>query len=190
MGTPDLRREASELLTGALRKVAITQYHARELGRVLDEAHPYEIALQAHFEGLIYAGVSAEEKLAIALSLLTDAGSGKDTKLLARRLLERPDLQDLGGQIRAWLGHRELDKMLAGEARTLRNAATHSFYDKRGGPQGEWHYEVEVRRGHFVDGLLFEFSEAYARHVERLEPIIAAVGERWELPVEPAPVEA
>jgi hypothetical protein len=186
----DMSREASELLTGALRKVAITQYHARELSRVLEDASPYEIALQAHFEGLIYAGVSAEEKLAIALSLLTDTGSDKDTKLLARRLLDRPELQDLGVKIRDWLGHREVDKTLSDEARTLRNDATHRFYDKRGGPQGEWHYEVEVRRGHFVDGLLVEFSEAYARHVERLEPLIATLSERWELPVEIAPVEA
>ena len=190
MGARDRSREASELLTGALRKVAITLYHARELAQVLDHTNPYEIALQAHFEGLLYAGVSAEEKLAIALDVLVDTGTDKDTKRLARQLLEREETAELGAQIRDWLAHREVDKTLADEARTLRNAATHRFYDKRGGERGEWHYAVEDRPGHFVDGLLLEFSEAYASHVGRLEPIIATVGERWELQLEPAPVEA
>ena len=182
--------EARELLSGALRKVAIAEYHARELARVLDEANPYEIALQAHFEGLVYAGISAEEKLAIALGGLTAAGTDKDTKRLARRLLEREETAELGARIRDWLAYRDSDKTLADEARTLRNAATHRFYDKRGGERGEWHYEVEDRPGHFVDGLVLELSEAYARHVARLEPIIAAVGERWELHPEARPVEA
>lgn len=190
MGARDTSREASELLTGALRKVAITQYHARELAQVLESANPYEIALQAHFEGLVFAGVSAEEKLAIALGVLAGTGTDKDTKLLARRLLEREELAELGAQLRDWVGHREDDKTLADEARTLRNAATHRFYDKRGGPRGEWHYEVEDRPGHFVGGLVLEFSAAYGLHVEQLEPMIATVGERWELQLVPAPVEA
>ena len=82
MGARDTSREASELLTRALRKVAITQYHAREFARVLDDANPYEVALQAHFEGL--EGTSAEEKLAIALDVLPSTGTDKDTKRLAR----------------------------------------------------------------------------------------------------------
>jgi hypothetical protein len=103
----DANREASELLTGALRKVAITQYHARELVRVLDEVSPYEIALQAHFEGLVFAGISAEEKLAIALAMLAGTGTDKDTKLLFRRLLDRVETSELGAEIRSWVGHRE-----------------------------------------------------------------------------------
>jgi hypothetical protein len=135
----DTSREASELLSGALRKAAITAYHARELARVLEDAKPYEIALQAHFEGLVYAGISAEEKLAIALDVLAGTGTDKDTKLLARRLLEREETAELGAQIREWLAYRDGGKTLADEARTLRNAATHRFYDKRGGERGEWH---------------------------------------------------
>lgn len=48
MGARDTSRETIEFLTGVLRRVAITQYHARELTRVLHDANPYEIALQAH----------------------------------------------------------------------------------------------------------------------------------------------
>jgi hypothetical protein len=182
-------RYAGELLTGALRKIAITAYHARELARVLEEGNVYEIALQAHFEGLLYAGVSAEEKLASALSGLVETESGADTKLLMRRLLSQNDMAELGEMLREWLRHREMDKTLADEARTLRNLATHRFYDKRGGERGEWHYAAEDR-GQYLDGLVLDFSEVYARHVERLEPIIAAVAERWQLDVEPVPVEA
>ncbi len=187
MTARDRAREASELLTASLRKVAIAQYHAGGLARALDAPNPYEIALQAHFEGLLYAGVSAEEKLAIALGGLAGTGTDKDTKLLARRLLEHEAMAELGAEIRDWLSHRQGGKTLSDEARALRNAATHRFYDKRGGERGEWHYEVEDRPGHFVDGLVLEFSEAYARHVERLEPLIVTIGERWELQVEAAP---
>jgi hypothetical protein len=38
--------------------------------------------------------------------------------------------------------------------------------------------------------MVLEFAETYARHVDRLEPIVATVAERWKLDVEPAPVEA
>ena len=107
MGARDTSREASELLTGARRKVAITQYHTRELERVLDDANPDEIALQAHFEGLVYAGISAKEKLTVALSLVADTRTGKDTKALARRLLEREETSELGAELRDWVGHRE-----------------------------------------------------------------------------------
>jgi hypothetical protein len=189
MAARDTNRHASELLTGALRKIAIAVYHARELARVLDEANVYEIALQAHFEGLLYAGVSAEEKLASALSTLAGTDSGPDSKLLTRRLLSQTETAELGGQLRDWLGHREMGKTLADEARTLRNLATHRFYDKRGGERGEWHYSAEDR-GQYLAGLVLEFSEAHARHVERLEPIVAAVADRWQLELEPVPVEA
>ncbi|MDQ3401306.1 MAG: hypothetical protein M3470_09910 [Chloroflexota bacterium] len=164
-------------------------YHARELARVLEEGRVDEIALQAHFEGLLYAGVSAEEKLASAQSRLVGTDSGPDTKLLMRRLLSQTETAELGGLLREWLGHREMGKTLADEARTLRNLATHRFYDKRGGERGEWHYSAEDR-GQYLDGLVLEFSEAYARHVECLEPIVAAVAERWELELEPVPIEA
>jgi hypothetical protein len=55
MAARDANRHASELLTGALRKIAVALYHAPELARVLEESNVYEIALQAHFEGLLYA---------------------------------------------------------------------------------------------------------------------------------------
>jgi len=67
---------------------------------------------------------------------------------------------------------------------------TSGYYDKRGGQRGEWHYEIEDRPGYFVDGLVLEFSEAYARHAGRLEPIIATIGGRWELQLDLAKIEA
>jgi hypothetical protein len=69
------------------------------------------------------------------------------------------------------------------------SASIAGLTDKRGGERGEWHYAAEDR-GQYLDGLVLDFSEAYARRVERLEPIAAAVAERWELELEPAPVKA
>lgn len=190
MAASEARIEGTEFLNGALRKVAIAQYHARELARVLEEANPYEIALQAHFEGVLYAGISAEEKLTQALGKLAGVDCGDDTKQLVRALRRQTEIEQLGGRISRWLTAREDDKTLAEEARTLRNAATHHFYDKRGGPHSEWHYQVETRPGQFRHGLVLEFAEAYARHVDELRAIAETVAERWELRLEPAPVEA
>jgi hypothetical protein len=72
----------------------------------------------------------------------------------------------------------------------LRNAATHRFYDKRGGSRGEWHYEVEARPGRFCSGLVLEFAETYAGHVDELREVTETVAERWELRLAQAPVEA
>jgi hypothetical protein len=70
-----------------------------------------------------------------------------------------------------------------------RRPVGHRENDKRGGERSEWHYPAEDR-GQYLDELVLEFSEAYARRVERLEPIVAAVAERWKLELEAVPVEA
>jgi hypothetical protein len=165
-------------------------YHARELARVLDEANPYETALQAHFEGVLYGGVSAEEKLTQAVAMLIGSDCGGDTNRLVVALRRREETDELGRRLGRWLLGREDGKTLAEEARALRNAATHRFYDKRGGPRGEWHYEVKTGRSQFRDGLVLEFASAYARHLDELRAIAETVAERWELRLEPAPVEA
>ena len=175
---------------GALRKVAMIAYHARELARVLGEREPHEIALQAHFEGVLFAGISAEEKLVLALRSLVGGDVVADTSRLVRDLLDRQETKELGQRLARWLQSREEEKTLAEEARALRNAATHHFYDKRGGPRGEWHYEVEFPPGRFRSGLVLEFAEAYASHVGELCEIAETVAERWELQPQPAPVEA
>ena len=70
-----------------------------------------------------------------------------------------------------------------------RRPVGHRENDKRGGERGEWHYSAEDC-GQYLDGLVLEFSEANVRRVERLEPIVAAVAERWKLEPAPVPVEA
>ena len=133
MAARDTTCEATDLLEGALRKVAMIAYYARELARVLDEHEPHKIALQAHFEGVLFAGISAKEKLVLALRSLVGGDVVADTSRLVRDLLGRQETEELGQRLARWLQSREEEKTLAEEARALRNAATHHFYDKRGG---------------------------------------------------------
>ena len=189
MPSPEITREATELLDGALRKVAMTVFHARELARVLAQEGPYEISMQAHFEGVLYSGIAAEAKLAHALALLGGSDANANTSRLVRHLRQDEETEELGQRIGAWLTTSENGTTLASEARTLRNAATHSFYDKRGGEQGEWHYEVRTSQG-IRGGLVLELTDAYARHLDELRLVIETVAERWELRLMPIPAEA
>src|SRR5205807_1003396 len=116
-------------------------------------------------------GIAAEERLTQALCMLTDNDCGADTNRLVVALRRREVTAELGRRLGRWLVGREGGKTLAEEARALRNAATHRFYDKRGRPRGEWHYEVDTGRGQFRDGLVLEFASAYARHLDELRAI-------------------
>jgi hypothetical protein len=57
----------------------------------------------------LYAGISAEEKLALALGKLVDSTAGADTSRVVRDLRARPETEALGQQIARWLQARGRD---------------------------------------------------------------------------------
>jgi hypothetical protein len=143
--------------------VAITQYHERRLTRVLGDANPHEIALRANFEG-VYADISAEEKLAIALEALAGTGTDKDTKLLFRRLLDPSETAEFGARIRDWSGHHEGGKKARGRdvhapqhrdepvlRQARRRRARRVALRGQGPPR------------HFVDGFVLDFLRGLCR---------------------------
>ena len=180
-----LAGEASRFLTGCYRKVAIGVYHARVLELEFSRPPVSEIAVQAHFEGLMYAGVSAEEKLVRGLELLIGADNAHTFRIV--RLLRRNEQTvELGRRLGRWAEFRVDDVALAEEARAIRNVATHEFYDRRGGEHGEWFY---VARRHRVvhSGPVRGFAAAYAAHLEELRLIAQAAASFFGLEPDLAP---
>ena len=181
------RLEATRFLIGAIRKVAMARFHSREIGVLLDRPDPGEIALQAHFEGLVYAGVSAEEKLMRSLELLTGGETGARTNRVISRLRGHSETERLGQWLARWAAYRFDDVNLVGEARAIRNVATHEFYDRRVGTDGdEWYFQV--RRGRVVySGSVRRFAAAYAAHVDELGQIAREVAAQFGLAPPSAP---
>ena len=149
----------------------MARFHSREIGVLLNGQDAGEIALQAHFEGLVYAGVSAEEKLMRSLELLTASETGARTNRVISRLRGHSETERLGQRLARWAAYRFDNVNLVGEARAIRNVATHEFYDRRVGTEGdEWYFQV--RRGRVVySGSVGRFAAAYAAHVDELGQI-------------------
>ena len=181
------RQEATRFLIGAIRKVAMARFHSREIGVLLNGQDAGEIALQAHFEGLVYAGVSAEEKLMRSLELLTASETGARTNRVISRLRGHSETERLGQRLARWAAYRFDDVNLVGEARAIRNVATHEFYDRRVGTEGdEWYFQV--RRGRVVySGSVGRFAAAYAAHVDELGQIAGTVAAQFGLAPPSAP---
>jgi hypothetical protein len=128
-------------LAACHRRVEIAEWHHSELSKIIDDAQANEIALQAHFEGALTAGIAAYELFAKAV---TEALTGSpDTRsnhvVLALRGAAR---DDLGRKLEAWKDRRFEDVRLLTEAQDVRNGVEHDFYEKHGARPFEWHYEV------------------------------------------------
>lgn len=191
MGEQEAMSAAREHLIAASRKVAITRYHVDRLQEALVEWPADLDALQAHFEGVFYAGVAATEKIVAALYLLFDGLTGQepDTDIgrVIRRLKDDAERYELGRALERWRYGRIGDKTFFEEARDIRNAATHEFSEKRHAPPGQWFYSVrnrDDRAGQWRSGRIDEFPAAYADHIAWLEPLIREIAEAWRIELE------
>jgi hypothetical protein len=177
--------EAAEYLEAARCKVAIAGFHHEKLEQTLRAYPPDKTALQAHFEGLFYAGVAAFEKLIPGLAVLIGfAESARPAEVIAQ-LKTVAESHAIGRELELWTYARSHHAtVIWDEANDIRNAATHRFYDKQQGPPGHFAYSVaqayRIRRRR--DGMLAEFSQEWIAHVRELLPIIEGACELWSLP--------
>lgn len=177
--------EAAEYLEAARCKVAIASFHHENLEQALREYPPDKTALQAHFEGLFYAGVAAFEKLIPGLAVIIGfAGTARPAEVIAQ-LKSVAESHVIGRELELWTyAQSDHATVIWDEANDIRNAATHRFYDKQQGPPGHFAYSVarayRIRRRR--DGMLAEFSQEWISHVRKLLPIIDATCELWTLP--------
>jgi hypothetical protein len=143
--------EAAEYLEAARCKVAIAGFHHEKLEQTLRAYPPDKTALQAHFEGLFYAGVAAFEKLIPGLAVLIGfAESARPAEVIAQ-LKTVAESQAIGRELELWTYARSHHAtVIWDEANDIRNAATHRFYDKQQGPPGHFAYSVARRTGSVV----------------------------------------
>lgn len=167
MTQPD---KSQEYLHAAGRKIKIAIYHQEALRDLLERwtprAGPLPIAMQAHFEGVLYAFIAAADQLAEGIEF--SLGRGGDRPNLDRVLQGLPD----GGpwrQLREWD-----DAAIVKDVRAIRRRATHHHYQKvlRG-----FQVEVELPPTPVYDGLrtLGEYTAAAVAHLRQLEAILEAV---------------
>jgi hypothetical protein len=182
----EARSLAREYLFAAARKVAITRYHRDCLMSILQTWPTDEIALQAHFEGVFYAGSAASEKIASAIAILIGIEPG-DTRRVVRQLKEVDATSALAGELERWRYARADGKVIVDEGEDLRNAATHEFQEKRHAAPGDWFYSVRDSKGDgaWRSGRVDEFPSTYADHIDALEAIIERVADQWDALLDP-----
>ncbi|MDA8358845.1 MAG: hypothetical protein M0Z95_21690 [Actinomycetota bacterium] len=157
-------REWWDYLDAASRKVKIARYHAEKLDALLQSgAAATTVAVQAHFEGVLYALVAAWDKTEEGINLQFSLGLAQDD--LHDALKEMPK-----SRLRSSL-FKLYQSAIAADVRSIRRLAVHHSYKKTPrGPQ----LEVELPTGKAYGGsrTLIVYANAAVSHLESLEPLL------------------
>lgn len=169
----------NEYLVAASNKLDVTRYHIDRLRRITPDDESARIPIQAHIEGILYAGAAAADQIAEALNLLLHL---EISNVTPERLFE-----SVGGAqcdvtgLRRCVEHFEAwaRRRLVRNARELRRRATHHYYDKtHSGERGWFLEEVEIRgaaepyRGRRD---VHSYCEAFARELDALQAMIDCI---------------
>lgn len=152
------RRDLESYLTAAERKVEIAEHELANLRLRLTGDLPSEapVALQADFEGVLHAFSAAVDQVAEGLGL----GNRHRAKAL-------PDVSDCVWKARDWLTDE-----VVGQVATVRNRATHGYYDKRARGGGIWDIWTYQARGERSHGDVESFAGRAVMHLGELRPIL------------------
>mgnify|MGYP002335898875 CR=1 FL=1 len=164
-----------EYLRAVERKIDIARYHASCLEKLLqgEAAMGSEPAIdvQAHFEGVLFAAVAAEDQLAEAINigLALDLGHASLAKVLAAA-----NRWEMTGELDRWR-----QRSVAADYREVRRLMTHHWSRKTvKGPVIE---VQEVMRGeHRGNRELGAYSRAVVEHFERLRAILPRVTDSFQ----------
>ncbi len=152
----------ADYLTAIDRKLQIGLYHREQLVPLLDlpadpEASMPPVAIQAHFEGVLRAPVAMLDQLVAGVADVTpkmpQPHHANTTDVCARL---RGSDSESALKLAGLLGSYQRDPLLC-DARSLRNRATHSFYEKYIDNHG---WQVEEPR-YLADGCSPWVGERY-----------------------------
>lgn len=165
-----------ELLDSAQHKLRLARYHGATLLAVLAQHPPDDvendlrIAMEAHLEGLAYAGTAAAEK---TIRSLDPAAIGErvpihvmiQTAVAGNR---SPDVAAFARSFEGWWVGRGQRNRFAQAARDLRNDAAHATYTKTSnGPQ--WAMRIRGGRGAIS---LDDFAQGYLNELDSLQRLV------------------
>jgi hypothetical protein len=164
----------AEYLSAAGRKIRVARYH-RDVLETLLGATPYPvsppIAIQAHFEGVLYAFVATTDQLAEAIEL--GLGGGGNRRTLDQVLTRLPRVSPWE-ELRAWSA-----SPIVRDVRGIRKKATHHHYRKT--PRGiQLEVEALAASGYEGPRTLREYTSAAVKHLGELQAILEAVEERLD----------
>jgi len=156
-------------LEAARRKGEIARYHLEKLHCYLDpDASQYHlsVAVQAHFEGVVFSVMAAVDQTAQAINSALHLGA-RESDLFEKAFGE---LAPTIAGLEAWRG-----KLLGRDLRRLRTKAIHYSYEKSQDQQGLRWVVQEVGVRYQGSRELRDYCEAAVHHVEELIGLIPAV---------------
>lgn len=144
--------------------VAVLEQHPPD-----DSEDALRIALEAHLEGLAYAGTAAAEKTIRSVDP-DHLRSDTSVENMIRTLRARKDSPEasFAGAFEKWWSGRNRGTRWAQTARDLRNDASHSFYEKGPGT-GDWLMVIRDRNPIFLNVFTIE----YLQELEELAALVA-----------------
>ena len=164
-----------EYLRAVDRKIEVAHYHLSSLeallnGRSATGSEP-SIEVQAHFEGLLFAAVAAEDQLAETINIGLKLELGHPS---LQKVLEAARGWDLAGNLNRWRQER-----IAADYREVRRLMTHHWSRKTArGPIIE---VQEVARGEYPgDRELSSYARAVVAQLDRLGEILPRVASSLE----------
>lgn len=164
-----------EYLRAVERKIEVAQYHLTSLeaflrGKSATGSEP-SVEVQAHFEGVLFAAVAAEDQLAetINIGLKLDLGHPS-----LQKVLEAARAWDLAADLNRWRQER-----IAADYREVRRLMTHHWSRKT--VQGPLIEVQEVARGEYRgDRELSSYARAVVAHLNRLGEILPRIASRLD----------
>ena len=159
-----------EYLRAVQRKIEVAQYHLSSLetclsGKSATGSEP-SVEAQAHFEGVLFAAVAAEDQLAETINIGLKLELGHPS---LQKVLEAARAWDLAGDLNRWRQER-----IAADYREVRRLMTHHWSRKT--VQGPIIEVQEVARGEYRgDRELSAYARAVVTQLGRLEEILPRV---------------
>lgn len=161
-----------EYIRAAERKIAIAKYHLDRLAQQPAQVPEPSIAEQAHFEGVIFAFVSATEQAAGAIHVAC-GGTGRAQPLHV--LLPRIPASETLARLKTWV-----EDPVARDVREVRNRAAHRYYKKIGVGEAARVQEPLEGNGYGGPRELVPYCFAVINHLECLKPLLADLGGEFD----------
>lgn len=158
-----------DYLEAMTRKLDLAQYHCDRLCEFLPvDPHPSSsVAVQAEFEGVLYAFVAASDQLAEVLNLTNHLGLENPN---LQQALERLPISPLRKELFAWQ-----QEPIAADVRNIRRRAVHHHYEKYpAGPR----FEVQpptTGKPYGGSRSLDDYAKAATSHLMKLRALTREV---------------
>lgn len=155
-------------IDAAHRKIDIAEFHCEQLSSALrqdptDHGHRPGIAVQAFFEGVITAVISAVDQVAQAANSALNLRAGHDGKNLFD--VASPEIESRVPSFKQWR-----DQPIGLDLRRLRTRMVHYSYEKSPNTDRNWHVE-STNSGYTGARDLLSYAATAVTYAKELAPM-------------------